>query len=25
MNEELTGPMLKKIVAAYNKDKPNDN
>jgi len=24
MNEELTGPMLKKIVAAYNEGKPKD-
>ena len=24
MNEELTGPMLKKIVAAFNEDKPKD-
>ena len=24
MNEELSGPMLKKIVAAYNTDKPKE-
>ena len=24
MNEELSGPMLKKIVAAYNEDKPKE-
>ena len=24
MNEELSGPMLKKIVAAYNADRPKD-
>jgi hypothetical protein len=24
MNEELSGPMLKKIVAAYNADKPKE-
>lgn len=24
MNEELSGPMLKKIVAAYNAEKPKD-
>jgi len=24
MNEELSGPMLKKIVAEYNENKPKD-